>query len=60
MGGVEALFKHSWLAFVAITIINGRYWWAGVQARIQARPELEPGYRRLYRGFSSGRTCRGF
>ena len=43
--------RHFWLAFVVVTIINGRYWWAGVQARIRAQPELEPGYRRLYRGY---------
>jgi len=49
--GFEVVLTHFWLAFVAVTIINGRYWWAGVQARIQARPELEPGYRRLYRGY---------
>ena len=42
---------HFWLAFVVVTIINGRYWWAGVQARIRAQPELGPGYRRLYRGY---------
>jgi hypothetical protein len=49
--GFEVVLTHFWLAFVAVTTINGRYWWAGVQARIQARPELEPGYRRLYRGY---------
>jgi len=49
--GIEVVFKHFWLVFVAVTALNGRYWWAGVQARIQAQPELEPGYRRLYRGF---------
>src|SRR4030095_5766640 len=49
--GFEVVLTHFWLAVVAVTTINGRCWWAGVQARIQARPELEPGYRRLYRGY---------
>jgi hypothetical protein len=49
--GIELMFRHFWLVFVGVTILNARYWWAGVQARIQALPELEPGYRRLFRGF---------
>ena len=49
--GIEVVFKHFWLAFVVVTIINARYWWAGVQGRIRAQPELEAGYRRLYRGY---------
>ena len=49
--GIEVVFKHFWLAFVVVTIINARYWRAGVQGRIRAQPELEAGYRRLYRGY---------
>jgi hypothetical protein len=49
--GIEVVFKHFWLVFVVATIVNGRYWLAGVQGRIRAQPELAPGYRRLYRGY---------
>lgn len=47
---METLFKHFWLAFIIVTVVNGRFWWSGVQDRIRAEPELGPGYRRLYRG----------
>ncbi|HXK22276.1 MAG TPA: hypothetical protein VMS55_06310 [Myxococcota bacterium] len=48
---MEILFRHFWIAFVVTTVINGRHWWRRVQDRIRAQPELEPGYRRLYRGY---------
>ena len=48
---MEVIVRHFWLAFVVVTIVNGRYWWAGVQGRIRAQPELGPGYHRLYRGY---------
>ena len=48
---METLFKHFWLAFIVVTVVNGRSWWSRVQDRIRAQPELGPGYRRLYRGY---------
>jgi hypothetical protein len=48
---MELLFRHFWVALVVVSLMNGRVWWARVQDRIQAQPHLEPGYRRLYRGY---------
>jgi hypothetical protein len=48
---VELLFRHFWLILVIVTAVNARAWWSGVQSRILANPELEPGYRHLYRGY---------
>jgi hypothetical protein len=48
---MELLFRHFWIAFVAVTVVNGRAWWNEAQRRIREQPDLEPGYRRLYRGY---------
>ncbi len=48
---MDKVDRYFWIAFVVVTILNGRAWWYRVQIRIQSRPELEPGYRRLYRGY---------
>ena len=48
---LELLFRHFWIAFIGVTIVNGHAWWRRAQSRIQAEPELEDGYRRLYRGY---------
>jgi hypothetical protein len=48
---MELLFRHFWIAFVIVTTVNGRAWWDRVQNRIRSNRELEPGYRRLYRGY---------
>jgi hypothetical protein len=48
---VEFLFRHFWLGFVLVTFVNGRAWWNRAQNRIRSNPELESGYRRLYRGY---------
>lgn len=48
---MELLFRHFWVAFVVVTFVNGRAWWIRAQSRIQSNPELEAGYRRLYRGY---------
>jgi hypothetical protein len=51
MRAVEVLFRHFWVAFIIVTLVNGRAWWNRAQSRIRLNPELEPGYRRLYRGY---------
>ena len=48
---MELLLHHFWIAFVVVTVVNGHAWWNRVQTRIQSRPDLEPGYRRLYQGY---------
>ncbi|MGH9380057.1 MAG: hypothetical protein ACRD2Z_05545 [Thermoanaerobaculia bacterium] len=48
---MELVFRHFWIAFVVVTFVNGQGWWNRVQSRIRAQPDLEPGYRRLYRGY---------
>jgi len=48
---VDLLFRHFWVAFVVVTVVNGRAWWSRVESRIRSQPDLEPGYRRLYRGY---------
>lgn len=48
---VELVLRHFWLAFVATTVVNGFAWRRRVQSRIDADPELEPGYRRLFLGY---------
>lgn len=47
---MELLFRHFWIVFVAATFVNQRAWWNRVQNRLRSNPDLEPGYRRLYRG----------
>ena len=48
---MELLLRHFWIALVVVTVLNGRAWWGRAQSRIQSQPDLEPGYRRLYRGY---------
>jgi hypothetical protein len=48
---VGLVFRHFWLAFVVVTVVNGQAWWRQIQGRIREAPELAPGYRRLYRGY---------
>lgn len=45
------IFRHFWIALVVVSLVNGRTWWSRVQGRIRDDPQLEPGYRRLYRGY---------
>jgi hypothetical protein len=47
---VDAVFRHFWVAFVVVTFLQSRAWWREVQELMRRRPELAPGYRRLYRG----------
>jgi len=45
------VFKHFWVAFIASTLLNARsVWRRSIQAKIDAKPETEEGYRSLFRG----------
>src|SRR6187399_264007 len=48
---VSLFFRHAWLLFIAVTILNGAVAWRRVQPRMAAHPELRAGYRRLMRGW---------
>ncbi len=43
--------RHGWVLFVLVTCLNGAIWWYRARRRIAETPELEPGYRRLIRGW---------
>ena len=45
------LFRHLWVVFIVVTVINGFMWWSRIQETIRNKPELAAGYRRLYQGF---------
>ena len=45
------LFRHFWLIFIVVTVINGYTWWSRVQETIRTKPELAAGYRHLYHGY---------
>jgi hypothetical protein len=46
---VDLLFRHFWVAFVVVIVLNTRAWWRDVQEPMRRRPELAPGYRWLLR-----------
>lgn len=48
---MELILRHFWIAFVVVTVVNGRTWRNRVQSLIQEQPALGPGYQRLYRGY---------
>ncbi len=48
---MDLLLRHFWITFVVVTFVNGRVWWREAQSQIERDPSLEPGYRRLYRGY---------
>lgn|GEM_PF-582471 len=48
---MDLVDRYFWIAFIVVAIVNGRAWWNRAQIRIQSQPDLEPGYRRLYRGY---------
>lgn len=48
---MEFVLRYFWIVFVLATYLNGRRWWNRAQKRIQTQPDLESGYRRLYRGY---------
>jgi hypothetical protein len=48
---MDLVHRYFWIAFLVVTVVNGRAWWNRAQIRIQSQPDLEPGYRRLYRGY---------
>ena len=48
---MELAIRYFWIAFIVVTFVNGRAWWNRAQNRIQSQPDLEPGYRSLYRGY---------
>lgn len=51
-GGLFGIIhRYFWLICIAVTCANGAIWWRRAQVRIAARPDLEPGYRRLIRGW---------
>jgi hypothetical protein len=44
------LFRHFWVAFIAVTLVNFAIAWRGeVARRVVEDPALAPGYRRLFR-----------
>ena len=45
------LFKHFWVAFVLVTLLNGAVWWFRSKPHRQRDPSLTDGYRALIRGF---------
>lgn len=48
---MNGLMRHAWIVLVLANSANGWLWWNRVQGRMRSHPELEPGYRSLYRGF---------
>lgn len=52
MGGLFGIIsRYFWLLAIIVTCVNGASWWRRAQPRIEARPELGEGYRRLLRGW---------
>jgi hypothetical protein len=45
------IFKHFWLLFIVGTFANGAIWWSRGRKQMVENPSLEPGYRRLIRGW---------
>jgi len=45
------LFRHAWVLFVCITCVNAAVWWYRGRGMVARNPDLEPGYRRLIRGW---------
>jgi hypothetical protein len=48
---VDLIYRHLWAALVLASVVNSRAWWAEARHRMRSDPSLEPGYRRLYRGY---------
>lgn len=44
------LFKHFWVAFVIVTILNGAIWWFRGRPHRERDPSLTEGYRSLVKG----------
>lgn len=47
----ELLIRHFWIAFVAVTCVNGAYYWWVARGQIRQHPERADGYRRLILGY---------
>jgi hypothetical protein len=48
---VDLVYRHLWALFVLASVVSSRAWWAEARNRMGSDPSLEPGYRRLYRGY---------
>lgn len=46
------ILKHIWVIFILGTCYNAYYGWSAVQHRIRKQPELEMGYRSLFKGYA--------
>lgn len=44
------IFNHIWVAFIAVTILNAFILKFRSQKYIKGKPELEPGYQKLFKG----------
>jgi hypothetical protein len=49
--GILLIFRHAWILFLFATCVNAAAWWKRGQHQIAVNPHLEPGYRRLVRGW---------
>lgn len=45
------IFKHAWFLFLVVHCANGAIWWSRARPYIAQNPALEPGYRKLIRGW---------
>ena len=48
---MELIFKHSWILFIAFTILNGLVLKSRSKKHIEANPELEKGYENYFKGW---------
>jgi hypothetical protein len=51
MIGVDLIYRHLWAAFVLVSVVSSCAWWPEARHRVRSDPALEPGYRRLCRGY---------
>jgi hypothetical protein len=47
----NAVFRHTWILFIAVTCANAAIWWNRGKKEIARQPELEAGYRSMIRGW---------
>lgn len=50
MEKIQLIFKHVWIIFIAVTIINGLVIKHRSKKCIAQNPELEEGYNKLFKG----------
>jgi hypothetical protein len=48
---IGLIFRHVWILFIVVTIINASIGKSRSRRYIRERPELAPGYQKLFRGF---------